>query len=496
MAGTTAAGHSGREKETNNRVVAEAGRAIGRAVAYVGGEKRPGARVIPWNLGNIRNGRTKRGGVTGIPIGGVGAGIGVTEIGAADGHVVGSRSESVDGDAVSCLHSAIVTASRAAVTGGNENGDPFGDGLLISGVVGGVGGCAVDGFTLAITDAHDGGRRSAGIDEVFDGDQAAEGGAGVCAGGYLDGGAWGGGTSPFSVEDGFPGIESDDAGSAAVIDGLRGRCGRMDLREGGGGVAGEAESLTEVAPVRSAEYVSVLNEHNGLVLAGNARAEERVQVVNLGQVRGHDREIGAAEGVYKCEFRVGLMQMVHRMRAEVVQRDDAGYDGSESGGNSRIADVTDMLLAFDFKAVNFCLEGFVHLGGGAGKIDEHAAGIDDVDAEPLEFEPAGDGVEVRLRQAEAFAEFLRGHPVMEVWRAIGVEFVDELLEGLFLFRRALQLEQHVVHGEIVGHGAAIVRRPRFGMGVARECDAICFIDALHDSRAGMQAGFDLRTGRR
>jgi hypothetical protein len=62
-----------------------------------------------------------------------------------------------------------------------------------------------------------------------------------------------------------------------------------------------------------------------------------------------------------------------------------------------------------------------------------------------------------------------------------------LLEGLFLFRRALQLEQHVVHGEIVGHGAAIVRGPRFGMGVTFERDTIHFIDALRDSRASMPA---------
>src|ERR1700756_3313065 len=107
----------------------------------------------------------------------------------------------------------------------------------------------------------------------------------------------------------------------------------MDLREEGRGVTREAESLTKGAPVCSAEYVGVFNEHDGLALSGNARAEERIQVVNLGQVCGHDRVSRVAEDVRKCEFRVGFVQLVHGMRAEVVQRDDTGYDRNESGGN-------------------------------------------------------------------------------------------------------------------------------------------------------------------
>src|SRR6266404_225353 len=106
--------------------------------------------------------------------------------------------------------------------------------------------------------------------------------------------------------------------------------------------------------------------------------------------------------------------MVHGMWTEVVQRDDAGDDWSEGRGNSRIADITNMLFTLDFKVVNFRLERFAHLSGGAGKINEHAAGIDHIDAETMRLEPAGDSVEVRLRQAKAFAEFLRGQPLMEV----------------------------------------------------------------------------------
>src|SRR5713226_9145708 len=185
------------------------------------------------------------------------------------------------------------------------------------------------------------------------------------------------------------------------------------------------------------------------------------------------------------------MQMVHGMRTEVVQRDDAGDDRSESGGNSRIAHVANMTFAFDVEVVNFRLESFANLGGGARKINQHPTGIDHVDAETMGLEPAGDGVKIGLRQAEALAKFLGAKPMMEVWRTFDLEFVDELLYGLFLFRRALQLEQHVLHGEIVRHDPAIVCGPRFGAGVAREGYAICFIDALGNSGASMHAGFDL-----
>src|SRR5712691_5106780 len=55
----------------------------------------------------------------------------------------------------------------------------------------------------------------------------------------------------------------DDARSGAVIAGQRGGGGRVDLRERSGSVTGEAESLTEGAPIRSAEDVGIFNEHDG-----------------------------------------------------------------------------------------------------------------------------------------------------------------------------------------------------------------------------------------
>src|SRR6266849_6844219 len=112
--------------------------------------------------------------------------------------------------------------------------------------------------------------------------------------------------------------------------------------------------------------------------------------------------------------------MVHRVRAEVVQRNDAGDDGSERGGNSRIAHVAYMPLAFDGEVMNFGLERFSHLRGGSGKINQHTAGVDNIHLETMRFEPGRHCVEVGLRQAEAFAEFLGGYPVVKIWRAFAL----------------------------------------------------------------------------
>ncbi len=132
---------------------------------------------------------------------------------------------------MSCVSRTVVAACSTAVPSGYKNGDAFGNGLLIGRVVGRVGGSAVDGFALPVTNAHDRRRRSGGVDQILDRDQAAEGRAGIRAGSHLDGSARRSGAGPFSVENGFRVIGIDDSGSAAVVTGLRGWSGRVDLRE-------------------------------------------------------------------------------------------------------------------------------------------------------------------------------------------------------------------------------------------------------------------------
>ena len=190
------------------------------------------------------------------------------------------------------------------------------------------------------------------------------------------------------------------------------------------------------------------------------------------------------------------MHLMHGVWTEIVQRDDACNDRSECGGDLRVADVSNVLLAFHNEMVNFGLEGLAHLSGGPREVDEHAAGINHLDAETVRFEPGGDGVEIGFRHTESFAELLRSKPVMEIRRTSGMEFIKEFLKGLLLFRGALQLQKHMRHREIVGHRAAVVCKHRFGARVAPERDTIHFINGLRDTRGNVPAGFCLGKSRR
>src|SRR6202042_3941510 len=63
---------------------------------------------------------------------------------------------------------------------------------------------------------------------------------------------------------------------------------RMDLREASRGVAREPEGGTECSPVRGGEDVGVFNYDDGLALPRKALAEQRIQVVNGGQISRGD----------------------------------------------------------------------------------------------------------------------------------------------------------------------------------------------------------------
>jgi len=146
-----------------------------------------------------------------------------------------------------------------------------------------------------------------------------------------------------------------------------------------------------------------------------------------------------------------------------------------------------MPFAVDREVMNFRLESFALLSGRAGKINEHAAGINHIDPEAVGFEPGSELVEIGLRHSKLLTEFLRGQPMMKIWRTLGVEFIDELLQGFFLFRGALQLQEYVLYREVVCYGPAIVFKDGFGTRVSFEHDATRFIDALRDSRARWRA---------
>src|SRR5690349_2377126 len=123
----------------------------------------------------------------------------------------------------------------------------------------------------------------------------------------------------------------------------------MDLREGSRSVSGKAKGRAESAPVRRREDVGVFNENAGLTMARDARIEQRVQVVDFGQVRRDNRVGIKAELILKSELRAGLMHLVHSVGPEIVERDDAYHHGSECGRDLWIADIRNVLLAFDHK---------------------------------------------------------------------------------------------------------------------------------------------------
>jgi hypothetical protein len=94
---------------------------------------------------------------------------------------------------------AVVAARCAANACGNENRNAFRGRLLKNGVVCRVGGRTIHRFTLAVTDAHDGRRLVARIDQVLHGNQAAECRATICASRHHDRRAGSGGACPFRV---------------------------------------------------------------------------------------------------------------------------------------------------------------------------------------------------------------------------------------------------------------------------------------------------------
>src|SRR5262249_38871587 len=98
---------------------------------------------------------------------------------------------------------------------------------------------------------------------------------------------------------------------------------------------------------------------------------------------GSDGVVRAAEVVDKRKFTARSAHVMHGVRAKVVQRNYACKNGSKGGRDARSAYVRKVRLGFDGEVVDFRLEGSVNLASGAGKINEHAAGINQVHLEAM-----------------------------------------------------------------------------------------------------------------
>src|SRR6202040_75401 len=99
---------------------------------------------------------------------------------------------------------------------------------------------------------------------------------------------------------------------------------------------------------------------------------------------------------------------------------------------------------------------------------------------PGNVEPIGNRGEVLRRQAEPLSKFLGANPSVEVWRGLLMEVIDELLQFALLFWRAAQLQQHVLHGQVVIYVAAIVVSIDFASSGSLEYNAIPLVYSPRD----------------
>lgn len=134
------------------------------------------------------------------------------------------------------------------------------------------------------------------------------------------------------------------------------------------------------------------------------------------------------------------------------------------------------------KAMNLGMKGATDIGGVPGKINRGRSVA--VDRKAFRLEPCGDGLYIFGGQAESLPEF-RGRESFVIEGRFGVLLIAcQFIQRLLLFRRKSQQELHVLHGQTVRNGAAIVCGSGFGARVSGKNDVLIPIDWLsyHTSR--------------
>jgi hypothetical protein len=108
--------------------------------------------------------------------------------------------------------------------------------------------------------------------------------------------------------------------------------------------------------------------------------------------------------------------------------------------------------------------------------------VDHVDAEPVALQPVGDLLNIRCRWAKLGAELIGREPLVGIGRAAIVQLVDQPRKDLLLRWWAPQLEQQMLHREIVGHSAAIVGGIGLGTCIAEQPAQIGLDHRLRNNR--------------
>ncbi len=170
--------------------------------------------------------------------------------------------------------------------------------------------------------------------------------------------------------------------------------------------------LRKFRPVGVAVEIGILDHGDGLAAAGDPRGEERIDVIDLGEVgRRHEVAFAAA-----AAGRIGRVRAVEPVRPEIIERDHARHDRLQRRRDRRIVHVGDMLGAAHGEPVEGRVECLGDLPGRAGEIDQHAARIDFIHREAMRGEPARYRRDVGRGGAEAPAELGGAQPLVEIGR--------------------------------------------------------------------------------
>src|SRR5580704_4974947 len=108
-------------------------------------------------------------------------------------------------------------------------------------------------------------------------------------------------------------------------------------------------------------------------------------------------------------------------------------------------------------------------------------GINMIDPKTLRLQPIGEGLDIVIRDSELLSNLFGGKPLVEIGGLLVVKRIDQLLERLFLLRRTLQLQKHVLDLVALRNRAPIVHAVRLRTGVARKRHQIALINGLRDA---------------
>ncbi len=139
------------------------------------------------------------------------------------------------------------------------------------------------------------------------------------------------------------------------------------------------------------------------------------------------------------------------------------------------------MLAVNVKLVDLSVEGFADLARRTRDVDQDAAGVDLVYAKSMRPKPVGDAIDIVLRDAESFPEFLCGQPLVEIGRFLIVLLGDQSVKLPFLLGRALEYEEDVIDIEFVGYSSTIILEIRFGTCAATEPHSLRVINLLRNA---------------